>query len=434
MSRTELKRAGILSRVTSRELRLVDAATMMGLSYRQSKRIWVRYREHGAEGLKHRGVGRPSNRRKPKQFRQRVIRLLRQKYGGEIAARFGPTLASEHLASEDGIEIHVQTLRRWMVAEGLWNRARQRRAHRKRRERKPHFGELVQMDGSFHDWFEGRGPRGCLMNMVDDATGKTLARLGAEETIWSAVGVLRAWIRQYGVPLALYTDWKNVYVQEPTPKQELRGIVPVTQFGRMCQRLGIRIVAASSPQAKGRVERNHGTHQDRLVKKLRRQGIRSYAAANAFLEQEYLPEHNRRFARVPAQAEDYHRRVSARELEEALHLETERTVGNDWVIRHEKRYFQLPRQGRRLPPAKAKVQVCEWEDGRMEIRYRDQLLSYEEIAAPAAPIPQVKIAPVRSGRRWTPAARHPWRSSWSRRPGLGVVAPPLAMVASSASP
>ena len=188
MSRTELRRAGIMARVASGELRLVDAASMMALSYRQSKRIWGRYQQEGAKGLKHRGAGRPSNRRKPKKFRQRVLRLVRQKYGGDLAERFGPTLASEHLASEDGIEIQVQTLRRWMLAEGLWSRARQRRAHRRRRERKAHFGELVQMDGSFHAWFERRGPRGCLLNMVDDATGTTLARLGAEETIWSAAG------------------------------------------------------------------------------------------------------------------------------------------------------------------------------------------------------------------------------------------------------
>ena len=148
-----------------------------------------------------------------------------------------------------------ETLRRWMLAEGLWSRQRKRKKHCQRRERKSHFGELVQLDGSFHDWLEERGPRGCLMDMVDDATSRTLARLGKEETIWAAVGVLRAWIEKYGVPRALYTDWKNVYKRKATPAEQLRGEVPVTQFGRMCQKLGIRIIAASSPQAKGRVER-----------------------------------------------------------------------------------------------------------------------------------------------------------------------------------
>ena len=211
-----------------------------------------------------------------------------KKYSGEEGERFGPTLAAEHLAS-DSVEVNAQTLRRWMLSEGLWSRARKRRMHRKRRERKEHVGELVQMDGSFHDWLEERGPGGCLMNMVDDASGDTLARLGSEETIWAAAGVLRAWVKKYGIPVALYTDWKNVYVREASTKEQLQGVVPVTQFGQMCQRLGIRIIAANTPQAKGRVERNHGTHQDRLVKKMRLQKIKTHAEANTFLENEYLP-------------------------------------------------------------------------------------------------------------------------------------------------
>src|SRR5260370_17738515 len=155
------------------------------------------------------------------------------------------------------------------------------------------------MDGSFHDWYEGRGPRGCLMNMVDDASSETVARMGSEETIWAAAGVLRAWIQAHGIPVALYTDWKNVYLREASSKEQLEGVVPVTQFGRMCQSLGIRIIAANSPQAKGRVERNHGTHQDRLGKKMRQKKIQTDAEANRFLEKEYLPEHNRRFRRTP---------------------------------------------------------------------------------------------------------------------------------------
>jgi hypothetical protein len=162
------------------------------------------------------------------------------------------------------------------------------------------------------------------MNMVDDATSTTESRMGKEETMWAAVGVLRAWITNYGVPHALYTDWRNVYLRKATPGEKLRGEEPVTQFGRMCQKLDIRIIAASSPQAKGRVERNNGTHQDRLIKKLRRRGIASYEAANRFLEDEYLPQHNRRFACPSAQAEDYHRRQpSARELRQIFRLETE---------------------------------------------------------------------------------------------------------------
>src|SRR6201982_589155 len=351
MSSRELERVEVMGRVRSGDLKLRDAAVILELSYRQTKRLWRRYREVGRKGLKHGNAGRPSNHSKPLKFRRRVLSLIRKKYSGSEGERFGPTLAAEHLAEEDGIVLDHESLRLWMLQEGLWSRQRKRKKHCQRRERKAHFGELVQLDGSFHDWVAGRGPRGCLMDMVDDATNHALARMGKEETTWAAVGVLRAWIEKHGVPQTLYTDWKNVYKRKATPGEQLRGEVPLPQFGRMCQKLGIRIIAASSPQAKGRVERNHGTHQDRLIKKLRRKGISSYEAANQFLENEYLPAHNRRFARAAAKAEDYHgRKPTARELRQIFRLETERTISNDWVIRHEGRYLQLQPGNRRYGP------------------------------------------------------------------------------------
>ena len=226
MSSRELERVEVMGRVASGALKLKHAAEMLELSYRQTKRLWRRYGKKGGEGLKHSHAGRPSNRGKPKKLRRRVLQLIQRKYSGGEEERFGPTLAAEHLAEEDGLVIDHETLRRWMLAEGLWSRQRKRKKHHQRRDRKAHFGELVQLDGSFHDWLEGRGPRGCLMNMVDDATGRTVARLGKEETIWAAVGVLRAWMEQYGVPRALYTDWKNVYKRKATPAEQLRGQVP----------------------------------------------------------------------------------------------------------------------------------------------------------------------------------------------------------------
>jgi hypothetical protein len=335
------------------------------------------------------------------------LALVREKYSGPVDVRFGPTLAAEHLASEDGVTVHHDTLRRWMLAAGLWSRARKRAPHRQRRERKAHFGELVQLDGSFHLWYEARAPRGCLMNLVDDATGRTLARLGAQETIWAAVDVLRRWIEANGVPLALYTDWKNVYVREPNAEEQATGAVPLTQFGRMCASLGIQIIAANSPQAKGRVERNHGPHQDRLVKKLRRLGI----AANAFLETTYLPEHNARFAQAPASAEDFHRRVPSRTtLDRVFQLEEERVLSNDWVVRYDTRYFQVARQSGHVP-ARSTVLVREASDGAIELRYRGRLMQWTEIAAPVKPTapgvrPALSTAPHRAAR---PSADHPWR-------------------------
>lgn len=413
MSDEERRRNEVMTRVKKGDLGLRNAAEILGISYRQVKRIRKRYRKQGARGLVHGNVGRKSNRAKPKKFRERALRLVRQKYSGEAGVRFGPTLAAEHLASEDGLEVDPETLRRWMLEEGLWSRERKGQAHRKRRERKGHFGELVQMDGSFEDWLEGRGPYGCLMNLVDDATSTTLCLLGEQETIWAAVRVLRAWIEAYGVPLALYTDWKNVYVREPTAKELLRGEIPLTQFGAMCSRLGIVIIAASSPQAKGRVERNHGTHQDRLIKKMRRKKISTHEAANEFLQREYLAEHNRRFAVAATEPEDYHRtRPRKAALDEIFRLETERTVGQDWVVRHQNRFFQvLPESA--YAPARGKVIVCEWKDGRLEIRYRGKRLSFEEIAERPAR-PQLKTKPARRHRPAAPPRSHPWRRSYQQ--------------------
>ena len=420
MSKRELARVEVLARVRSKQLRVVDAGRLMQVSYRQAKRLWKRYREEGAAGLQHRGAGRPSNHGHEKKFRRKVLQLVREKYGGEVGERFGPTLAAEHLSAEDGLQVHAETLRRWMLAEGLWSRERKRRRHRRRRDRKEHFGEMVQMDGSFHAWLEERGPEGCLIDMVDDATNTTWAQLGEQETIWAVADALRAWIEHYGVPLALYVDWKNLYKRPANACERLRGEEPVTQFGRMCAKLRIALIAANSPQAKGRVERQHGTHQDRLVKKLRRKEIHSHEGANVYLEREYLPEHNQRFARSAARPEDYHRRAPrAAELERIFRLESERTVSEDWVVRYDNRFFQLEPQSRHYAPARGKVWVCEGRYGSMTIEYGGRALRWWEIAAPAQP--QTLDAPARKAcprvpisvkkRKWTPPANHPWHEA-----------------------
>src|SRR5438309_6089582 len=424
MSKRELGRAEVLARVRSQQLRVVDAARLMRLSYRQANRLWMRYREQGAAGLKHGSAGRISNRAHDAKFRRKVLHLVREKYGGPVGERFGPTLAAEHLASEDGLRMDAETLRRWMLAEGLWSRERKRRRHRRRRERKEHFGELVQLDGSFHAWLEERGPEGCLIDMVDDATNTTWAQLGKEETIWAVADALRAWIERYGVPLALYVDWKNLYKRCATPGERLRGEEPITQFGRMCAKLGIELIAASSPQAKGRVERVHGTHQDRLVKKLRRKQITSCEQANVYLERDYLPEHNRRFARAAAKAEDYHRRAPrAAALGRIFRLETERTISNDWVVRYQNRFFQLERQSRHYAPAQGQVLVCEGRHGQLAIEYRGRTLRWQEIPVAAASsvshsrpvLERVAVpSPVITKRKWVPPANHPWREAARR--------------------
>jgi len=410
LSKKELRRGEVLARVKRGELRLTQAAELLRVSYRQAKRMWKRYQAGGTAALKHGNAGRTSNRARPMKERKKILKLVRGKYGGDEQTRFGPTLAAEHLASEDQLVVHPETLRRWMLEEGLWSKARQRKPHRQRRERRAHFGELVQLDGSFHEWYQKRGPKACLMNMVDDATSRVEVYLNDQETIWSAVHVLRQWIQKYGVPLALYTDWKNVYVREPSEKELLHGQVPVTQFGRICQKLDLQIIAANSAPAKGRVERGNGTHQDRLIKKMGRLKIRTHEDANRFLQEQYLEQHNQRFARPSAEPEDYHRKAPlARELEQVFCLETERSISNDWVVRYENRYFQLERSSD-YPPRQAKVTVCEWEDGRIEIRYKGKARPHREIAAPELrPVNRRPRKPARRAR-WRPPANHPWRT------------------------
>lgn len=424
MSEREWRRVGVMTRVEAKELKLVDAARLMELSYRQAIRVKARYKGRGAEGLRHGNAGRRSNRAKSARFRAQVLRLVRSKYGGEVGERFGPTLAAEHLEFDDGVHVHHETLRRWMLAEGLWSRQRKRKSHRQRRLRKEHFGELVQMDGSFEQWLKASPEKPCLMNLVDDATSRTLAQLHAQETTWAAVEVLRAWVEKYGVPHCLYTDWKNVYLREPTAKEQQRGQEALTQFGRMCRKLGVKIVGASSPQAKGRVERSHGTLQDRLIKKLQLYGMGTMEEANRYLRQHYLPDHNRRFSQPPASAEDYHRkRPSQAELDDIFRLQEQRVISNDWVVQYRGRFLQIERESR-YAPAGRQVTVWEARDGKLEIEYRGRPVKWHEIARPAprsGSCPKVKgqALEVRKNLH-RPAVRHPWkkwRPGWLRSPG-----------------
>jgi hypothetical protein len=250
-----------------------------------------------------------------------------------------------------------------------------------------------------------------MLTLVDDATGTTLGRLGAQETIWSAGGVLRAWIECYGMPRALYTDWKNVYVRVANAQERVTGAEPLTQFGRMCAALGIQIIPASSPQAKGRIERNHGTQQDRLVKKLRRRGVADVRTANTFLEAEYWADHNARFTVAASSADDFHVvRPRAVRLDTVFRLEEERTVSNDWVVRYANRWLQLERQSG-LAPARGTVLVREDAAGAIEIRYRDRAMRWTEIPKPVASAPRssARPRPAPASGSSVPCADHPWR-------------------------
>lgn len=426
MSSKEFKRAAVLERVSAGEMTLREGTPLLGVSYRQAKRLFGRFRAGGRTELVHGNVGRRSHRARDEAEKALVLKLIETHYGGQVergpGQRFGPTLASEHLSIDHGITVPVSTLRDWMLAAELWTRVRKRKPRPKRRERRAHFGELVQLDGSHHDWFEGRGERAgrrsCMMNMVDDATNKTGVRFGDEETIWAAVDVLQAWIAKYGVPRALYTDWKNVYKREPTARERREGLIAHTQFGRMCAKLGIEIIAASTPQAKGRVERSNGIQQDRLIKKMRLRGISDDEAANAFVENEYVPELSERFAVPPASPVDYHLpRDPALADRDVFCLEHTRTVSNDFVVQFGRRLLQLNPNVRGRLAAGSKVLVRESRDGEMRVIHvnrRGEEREYSWTPAMRAMVKAVTVTSplsesVKPKARSKPAADHPFR-------------------------
>jgi len=409
MSEEEIRRAGVLKRVESGGLLQRQAAEVLGLSVRQVKRLVVRFREAGAKGLVHGNAGKPGNRAKPKRIRKRALQLVRKHYSGEAGERFGPTLAAEHLEEDHGVVVDAETLRRWMLEEGLWTRERKRKAYRQRRMRRAHFGELVQMDGSFEAWLEERGPRGCLIHLVDDATSTGRGQFAEEETTWAVADGLRSWVETYGIPRALYVDWKSVYHSAPTERQKREGITPVSQFGRMCGKLGIELIGANSPQAKGRVERGHGTHQDRLIKKMRLKMMGSYEGANEYLESRYWGEHNGRYAVAAREDADYHLPVpKGMDLDQVFCLEEERKVSNDWVVPYGKRWLQIEKYGQKvIVRARDTVVIREHRDGSLTLLKNDVKLRWHELAARPcrlAPLPKRRVVP-----RVKPAPGHPWR-------------------------
>jgi len=378
MSVKELGRKTWLDRVGDGSMTLRAASEQMGLSYRQALRVYNRYVEEGDGGLTHRSRGRVSNRAYEEGFRDRVVQRYQECYK---CHELGPTMASEKLAGE-GLGVDHETLRRWLLKSGDWDRHRDRSPHRRQRERRAHFGELVQMDGSFHAWYGPGGPTHCLMDMVDDATGTKLGLLCDQETTPAAMSSLRLWIERHGIPLALYTDRRTVYItgREPTLEEQLADESPLTAFGKSCKKLGIEIIAAHSPQAKGRVERANGVFQDRFVKELALRGIKSMEEANGFLMNGYLDELNEKFAVDPVSPLDYHRPVPAGlDLDDVFCFEDLRVVQNDWTVRHHNVFYQILRDNRPLPRPKDKVTLRTHLDGRVVLLFKDKPLRHTEL-------------------------------------------------------
>ena len=414
LSEKERGRVEVLSKVKAGGLTLRKAAEFLKLSYRQTRRMYRRYLSAGSAGLKHGLRDRPSNRGIAPSRRSQVLGLYQAKYGD-----FGPTLAVEYLGKLDGEELGVETLRQWLLGAGLWEPQRKRSSHRKWRERKTHFGEMVQMDGSRHDWFEGRRGWASLMVLIDDATNRTFAWFFEEETTAAAMTVFRDYVRRQGLPRSLYVDRDSIYetTRDSTVDEALSAQSPLTQFGRAMVELRVELILAHSPQAKGRVERRHGVFQDRLVKAMRLKAINSLESANAYLEQEFLGELNGRFTVEAASPTDMHRRLPREvKLDRVLSFQEQRVVQNDWTVSWRNRYFQLSSQHRSLRLAKRKITVLEQLDGTIELLYQGAKLSWEELKARPArkgaqSNPKPKTGATETKPAYKPAADHPWRRS-----------------------
>jgi hypothetical protein len=416
MSMKELRRVPVIRQTREKKLTQVKAGMLLGLTPRHIRRLIERVTQAGDHGLAHRGRGKPSNRRIPAPVKAKALRLYAQRYGD-----FGPTLAAEKLAECHGITLSAETVRSWLRDAGIDHFTRRKRPHRAWRERKAHVGELVQLDGSHHDWFEGRGPRCVLMAYIDDASSRVYARFYAYEGTIPAMDRFQRYIRQYGIPLAVYADKHSTYQSPvpPTVDEQLAGVPPTSQFGRALSELGVELIPAHSPQAKGRVERLFHTFQDRVSKEMRLADVSTLAAANQFLAG-YLPIYNRRFSVQPVQPADLHRpRPAHRDLDRSLCLKTPRGLRRDWTVAHHGHLYQVQTNVRATH-----VLVEERVDGTLRITHQGRSLAFHAITS--RPVKVVEAKTVHPPRcPVTPRPDHPWRRRLRpERPTLATVANP----------
>jgi hypothetical protein len=411
MSQKERDVLKIMHGVLTGERTQVDAARLLDFDVRHVRRLQRKLELQGDQTLVHGLRGKPSNHRTDPVFRQTVLDAYRQHYPD-----FGPTFACEKLAELQELFVCPQTLRRWLLQEGLWQRCRHRDPHRSRRPRRACFGELIQIDASIHDWLEGRGEQMVLITMIDDATNYTLARFYEAATVEAHMDLLQRWLRRFGRPIALYSDRHSIF--EPQDKGKALADAE-TQFGRALRELGIELIRARSPQAKGRVERSFGIAQDRWVKELRLAAVTTREQANKLLER-LLPRHNRRFRKPAQQSADAHRPLGVgHDLKAILSIQEERVVANDYTVRFRNRFYQLLKPV--WPGERGGKVVIELRlDGSMAIRFEGHYLKYKEVPAgkPAggsAPRPPKFTALPADAR-----VEEEGRSSGAQKPAPGV--------------
>lgn len=400
MRQEELRRLHVVRQVLDKKLKQTEASDKLILSYRQTKRITKRVKQEGSKGIVHRSRGQPSHNKIPDKIRNKVISLCRGKYKG-----FGPTFAAEKFFEIEKISLSDETLRNWLSKEGLWQRRRKGKKHRKWRQRKDCFGEMLQLDGSHHDWFEDRGSKCVLMGYIDDSTSKKYGFFYEYEGTIPAFDSLKRYIKRYGIPQSVYLDRHTTYksTKKLTADDQLNNREFLSQFERAAKELGIRVIHANSPQAKGRIERSFKTDQDRLVKEMRLKGIKTIKEANKFLKSYYWPKHNRKFAVKPLKEVNLHRPVPKdMNLDTILCRKTEHSLRNDFTIVHDKKLYQI------LDKTIAKkLTVEERTNGARYITYNGERFKYKQILIrPVKARPKPRPKPRRIIRA---AIEHPWR-------------------------
>lgn len=415
LNQKEIKRMPVIMQVIAEELTQVRACELLELSERQMGRLVRRVREEGESGLAHRLRGRESNRRLEEAVQRKALRLYEKQYRD-----FGPTLASEKLQERDKVCVNRETLRQWLLEADLWVGKRRAASHREYRERKECRGELVQMDGSHHAWLEDRGPKLVLMGYIDDATGEGLGLFHDYEGTLPALDSLYHYVKQNGLPRSLYVDRHQTYQVNtgPSVEEQLEGQEPKSYFERVVEGLGIEVIHAHSPQAKGRVERFFGTLQDRLVKELRLAGVCTREEANRFLVG-YWPKFNRQFGKVARSSVDLHRPVPPGvDLQRVLSLREPRTLSQDNTIQYKGKRYQIKERWNGRRPKK--VWVEERLDGKQYVMDGDRSLRYQEIVNSPQPVkPKPEKQKARRTAGVTPAANHPWRR-YPIRPSAGL--------------
>lgn len=412
MSKKEIDRYEVISRVVRGEITGVKAASLLRLSKRQIKRLKKKVKKYGFIGLIHGNRGKTSNNRIPDKETAKIKILLHKHF-----ADFKPTFAAEKLFELYAISRDPKTIRSIMITEKLWmpRKGRKREEHRSWRPRKECIGEMIQFDGSYHDWLEGRGetPKQCLLATIDDATGTIMmAALGAHEGVIPVFSFWKEYILSHRKPRSIYLDKFSTYKMNQQVALENPDLK--TQFQRVCASLGIQLIFANSPQAKGRVERLFETLQDRLAKELRLRNISSIHEANRFIAEEYLKTFNARFSVVPASSANLHRPLTADEkknLDSIFSRHTNRTIQNDFTFGFNNRWHQLSKGQPVTVRKKEVVTVEEYLDGTLRVRLRGKELNYEilPMRPKKAQADQWVLAASAAHEPRKPSADHPWR-------------------------